>query len=245
MTEEQVLYSRPDYDIATTDPRWADPQMVKMIGTGKEVLELGCASGHFGKYLKTHAGCKVWAIEVDPRLAEFAKPHYEKIYIGDAQGGELYQKLDKKEYDVILCSNVLEHLPKPEKVLKNLVPLLTKSKLNSGEDGGFFVIALPNVAHFSVRLRLLFGNFDPDMSILSEEHLRYYTFKTARKLIEDAGLRVDAWSMDSDNGIPKFDGLLRRLPPVGPKFLHWFYRLWPTMFGAQFIFKASLRRGAK
>ncbi len=230
MEQETITYSRPDYDISKIDPHWADPQMVKLIGQGKNVLELGCASGHFGKYLKTHAGCKVWAIEVDPRLAELAKPHYEKIYVGDAQSDEVYQKLDLKEYDVILCSNVLEHLPKPQLVLKRLVPFLKK--------GGFFVIALPNVAHFSVRLRLLFGNFDPDMCILGDEHLRFYTHKTATALIESAGLKIEKWSIDSDNGIPKFDGLFRRIPPIGPKFLDWFYNLWPTFFGCQMIFKA-------
>ena len=104
------------------------------------------------------------------------------------------------------------------------------------------MIALPNVAHFTIRVRLLCGNFDPDEGILGEEHLRYFTFKTAKKLIEDAGLKIDAWTFDSDKGIPKFDGLLRRVPVMGPRFLDWFYGLWPTMFSFQYIFKCRLAR---
>ena len=43
LPEKEITYSRPDYDISAIDPHWADPQMVKIIGKGKAVLELGCA----------------------------------------------------------------------------------------------------------------------------------------------------------------------------------------------------------
>lgn len=231
-----IQYSRPEYDISTIDPHWADAQMVKLIGTNKRVLEIGCASGHFGKYLKNKAGCKVWAFEIDARLAELASPHYEKVYVGDIQQENVFDQLAVKEFDVILCSNVLEHTADPLPVLKRLKNFLAK---NSGDKKSYFVIALPNVAHFSIRLKLLFGNFDPDQGILGEDHLKYYTLKKARQLIENAGLKIDYWSFDSDKGIPKFDGLLRRLPSIGSKILQRFYSLRPALFGFQFIFKCS------
>lgn len=226
-----VKYSRPDYDISLMDPHWADVQMVQLIGEGKKVLEIGCASGHFGKYLKGKAGCKVWAVEIDEKLAKLAEPYYEKILVGDVQNEKVIEQFVEK-FDVILCSNVLEHLSHPLKVLINLKNLLEKD--------GYFVIALPNVAHWSVRLKLLFGKFDyTEAGVLDNAHLKFFTLKTAFELLEKSGLRVERWSFDWDNGIPKFNGLISRIPKIGPVFLKWFYSLRPALFGYQFILKAK------
>lgn len=134
---------------------------------------------------------------------------------------------------MILCSNVLEHLMDPLEVLGRLQKLLQPT--------GYFVIALPNVAHWSVRLKLLFGKFDytKEGGILDEDHLKFFTLKTAMELLQKAGLKIVEWSFDWDNGIPKFNGALLRIPKLGPAFLKWFYSLSPTFFGFQFIFKAS------
>lgn len=225
-------YARPEHDISTLDPHWADRQIVEIIGTDKTVLEIGCASGHFGKYLKGRAGCKVWAVELDPRLAEIAKPHYETVLVADIQKENGTDPLKDLKFDVILCSNVLEHLTDPLKALLRLKKHI--------KPGGFFCIALPNIAHWKVRLGLLFGNFNyTETGILDESHLKFFTFSTAAALMREAGLQIESWTFDWDNGIPKFDGLLRRVPGAGPWFLKKFYGLFPRFFAYQFIFRAK------
>lgn len=230
--DTEVKYSRPEYDISSTAPHWADAQMVRLIGTGKKVLEIGCASGHFGKYLKMKAGCKVWAVELDERLAEAARPHYEKILVGDVQEKKILDLLEAVKFDVILCSNVLEHLAAPLPVLLRLRDFL--------ESEGYFVIALPNVAHWSIRMKLLMGDFEyTETGILDDTHVRFFTRKTAMELLINAGLKIEVSSFDWDNGIPKLNGLISRIPKAGEAFLKWFYSLSPALFGYQFIFKAG------
>lgn len=229
-----MKYERENYDISKLDPHWTDWKIVQMIGSNKKILEIGCANGYYGKYLKNNAGCKLWGIEIDPQLAEQARPYYEKIIIHDIQDKKIYEQFDKDSFDVIICSNVLEHIAKPQDVLHSLKPLLK-------QNGGYFVMAIPNVANFKVRLKLLFGNFGPDQGILAEDHLKFMTIEKIRKLVSDAGLQMGQLTFDSDTGIPFFDGILRRLPPWGPKFLDWFYGLCPTLFAFQFIFVAKLK----
>ncbi len=216
------------------DPHWADRQMVALIGEAKNVLEIGCASGHFGKYLKTKAGCKCWAVELDPELAEIAKPNYEQVLAGDIQNPLTLEPYKNLKFDVILCSNVLEHLTDPDKALVQLKNLL--------KPGGHFVIALPNVAHWSIRLNLLLGNFRyTESGILDRSHFKFFTLESATEFIRQAGLTLETWSFDWDNGIPKFDGLFRRIPVLGPLFLKFFYSLFPGVFAYQYIFKAKIR----
>ena len=228
----EIKYSRPEYDISSVAPHWADAQMVKLIGAGKKVLEIGCASGHFGKYLKAKAGCKVWAVELDGRLAEVARPDYEKIYVGDVQDEKVLDLLENMKFDVVLCSNVLEHLAAPLPVLLRLKDFLERE--------GYFVIALPNIAHWSIRMKLFAGRFEyTETGILDNTHVRFFTRKTAIEFLRNAGLKVEVSSFDWDNGIPKFNGLISRIPKAGEAILKWFYSLSPALFGYQFIFKAG------
>ena len=51
---------------------------------------------------------------------------------------------------------------------------------------------MPNVAHASVRLALLKGQFDyEDTGILDDTHLKYYTRSSIGDLLESCGFMVD------------------------------------------------------
>ena len=54
-------------------------------------------------------------------------------------------------FDIIMFADVLEHLPSPDDMLK-----LAMSGL---KPGGIILASVPNVAHWSLRLELLFGRF--------------------------------------------------------------------------------------
>ena len=53
------------------------------------------------------------------------------------------------------------------------------------------IVSVPNVAHAVIRLSLLFGRFDyADRGILDRTHLRFFTRKTARRMLERAGFEI-------------------------------------------------------
>ena len=61
---------------------------------------------------------------------------------------------------------------------------------------GRLIVSLPNIANITVRLALLFGSFTyRDRGIVDRSHLRFYTAKSARRLLEDAGFRVKSSKM--------------------------------------------------
>lgn len=244
-----MKYHRENYVIDKICPLWADYQVVQLIKPASTILEIGCATGYIGKFLKEKRNCKMFGIEIDKESAELAKPYYEKIVVGDVENEEtLIQLSDAKvpfgtealaTFDYILCMNVLEHLINPKKVLVNLKKFL--------KPNGSLIACMPNIAHWSIRLKLLFGNFDYEKGvfetdhgkgIMDETHLKFFTLKTMKRLITDSGYKIEYISFDPDKGIPKFHGLFLRIP-CGWKFLKKFYSIWPTLFGFQFIFKAK------
>jgi 2-polyprenyl-3-methyl-5-hydroxy-6-metoxy-1,4-benzoquinol methylase len=237
-----MKYYRENYDIDKICPLWVDYQVVQLIKPNSVILEIGCATGYIGKFLKEKRNCTMFAVEIDKEAAEVAKPYYEKIIIGDVEDEKILEELPPKFFDYILCMNVLEHLRWPQKVLAHLKKFLKPE--------GSVIVAIPNVAHWSIRLKLLFGDFeygkglfgtDHGIALLDETHLRFFTKKTMLKMFYDAGYKVVFCRFDPDKGIPKLHGLLLQLP-YGWKLLKFIYSLWPTLFAGQFIFELKIRR---
>ena len=104
----------------------------------------------------------------------------------------------------MLFVDVLEHLKSPQPVLARFKSVLAP--------GGRIFVSLPNVAHFTMRLALLCGRFDYRPSgILDRTHLRFFTYKTGRRLIEDAGYRV----LRTTFGSSRFGAFLKVMPFLG------------------------------
>ena len=228
------LVYEPKYDVSS-DPygyRKADPyschsQIVNWIKAEKpaDVLEVGTATGYLTSEMASQ-NSSVTGIEQDPEMAELARPYCRRMIVADIEGMEIG---GLGEFDAIVLGDIIEHLRDPRSVLEKLSRLL--------KPGGKILISLPNVANIWVRLNLLFGRFNYSrVGILYESHLRFFTLKTAKRLVADAGLDVISASVTP---IP--------LPLILPatsrgrafSFLHlvnWgLTRLRKTLLGYQFI----------
>ena len=188
--------------------------LVDLAAQGRRILELGCATGFISRHL-TERGCSVTGVEVSAEAAEHARPWCEKVIVHDlSQSG--WSEQTGGGFDTVLCGDVLEHLANPERTLKEIAGLLTPE--------GRVIISLPNIAHIRIRAKLLLGRFDYEPAgIMDVTHLRFFTFKTARELIENAGYRI-TWSTPIVGG-----GALTR--PLRMVF--------PRLFAGQMIFVAK------
>ena len=82
-----------------------------------------------------------------------------------------------------MYADVLEHLVDPLRVMTALNRMLAR--------GGLVVISIPNIAHLWIRLSLLMGRFEyTDRGLLDRTHLRFFTYRSLRSLITDAGLCI-------------------------------------------------------
>ena len=99
----------------------------------------------------------------------------------------------------------------PGKCCGRLHPLLVP--------GGHVLLSLPNVAHWTARLNLLRGRFDyTDGYLMDRTHLRWFTFRTAQELAEQAGYRV-----------------ADQAAVFKPRFA----RFWPSLNGYQIVLKIA------
>jgi 2-polyprenyl-3-methyl-5-hydroxy-6-metoxy-1,4-benzoquinol methylase len=195
------------------------------------VLDVGAAQGMLGQLL-SGSGIDIDAVEPNPQWADTARPHYRNTYAGTIESATL----PENAYRVIVCADVLEHTADPLVVLKQLRRCATEEAT--------FIISLPNVAHLSVRMMLLFGAF-PKMQrgILDRTHLHFFTRSTAIEMIRQAGLHVErvlttGVPMEELARGPTSGTLLRAVGTLQAPLL----ALLPRMFAFQWIVVARVAR---
>ncbi|MBV8550919.1 MAG: glycosyltransferase [Acidobacteriaceae bacterium] len=155
----------------------------RLIGTGQRVLEVGCGDGAFGAHL-ARARNQVTGVDSDPKAC--ADGAYENVVRTDLEKGlaPISPKSDGA-FDRILVLDRLEHLREPAALLEDCRRLIGPR--------GKLILSVPNGVNFTVRLMVLFGMFQySDRGILDWSHLRFFTAKTIRKLVEKYGYRVTA-----------------------------------------------------
>ena len=170
-------------EIDLSDANNASTKQILMTGTGKRVVEFGCSTGYVSRILKER-GCYVVGIEVDPDAAARAREVCDRVKVGDLDELDLASELGGETFDVGLFGEVLEHLKYPQRALMQTRQLLAP--------GGYVVVSVPNIAHASIRLALLKGEFNyEEMGILDDTHLKYYTRKSIVELLEGCGFMIN------------------------------------------------------
>lgn len=149
---------------------------------GDYVLEGGVSSGYLAAEV-VRAGRHVDGIEIDPETARLAEKVCDRVIVADLQELDLEEL--RPTYQAVLFGDTLEHLMDPTSVLVRLKAVLASD--------GTLVVSIPNVANWSVRVGLLFGRWEyKDRGLLDRTHLRFFTRRTAVRLVEDAGYRVES-----------------------------------------------------
>jgi SAM-dependent methyltransferase len=144
------------------------------------ILDCGCGAGDNARILSDRGWC-VTGITIDPREQEAARQFCEEVYIADLEKG-LPSDIGG-EFDAVLASHVLEHLARPERLLREVPQRLSPE--------GVVAVALPNIAHYRERISRLRGKFDyTDTGQLDRTHLRFYTYRTAMQLLEQNGYEL-------------------------------------------------------
>ena len=149
------------------------------------MLEFGCATGYMSHVFASR-GCRVIGVELDPEAAGEAEAYCERVIVGDAETLDFDEQLGDKLFDAVVFADVLEHLRDPTAMLRRVRPFIA--------EGGAVVASIPNVAHISVRLALLSGEFRyRDLGLLDDTHLRFFTRSSIVDLFESAGFVISAW----------------------------------------------------
>ncbi len=184
-------YSSAHFDPKNANTPWY--KIFKLVKKGTVVLDVGCAAGALGTELIDHKECIVDGLEYDKGDVVRARKHLRTVLQGNIETMNL-GKLKPGSYDYIVFSDVIEHLVDPVATLRKIKPLL--------KEKGKVLFSIPNMAHISVRLELINGNFEyGNTGLLDKTHLHFYDEGEVRRVFYEAGYTL-----------PKFEYIERDLP---------------------------------
>lgn len=217
MDQHHIYYLNPSQNSS-------HQKVLDYIGRDQIILDVGCSTGYLGKLMKDK-GNVVYGVELDGSAAAEAKTLLDEVIEADLDSVDFPWQNDF--FDMVVCADVLEHLRDPIQVLQKLRKLLKR--------GGRLLVCLPNIAHCSIRIKLLKGEFDyEDTGILDRTHLKFFTVKTAKSMLEDAGFAVN--EVDFTYKSPRWFRFVKKLSPM----LHaGVMKRYPEFFGFQIILLAS------
>jgi len=172
-------YSDSQFSEENQNNSWYKAMM--LIPGGSKVLDIGCSSGNFGRELIDRKKCTVDGFELDAKDAKIAAEKLRNVKVLNIEKDAIEGISER--YDVIYFGDVIEHLIDPVMALKKVKSLLAPN--------GVVVFSLPNMAHVTVRLQLLKGDFDySETGLLDKTHLHFYTMKELGTVFSEAGYEV-------------------------------------------------------
>jgi SAM-dependent methyltransferase len=166
---------------------------------GERVLDLGCGDGAFAAELVA-VGCSVTAVDVAEEALRRARARVPPADVRRAEEGAPLP-FAEDAFDVVWAGEMLEHVT-------DVVGLLAEVRRVLRWDGTLLATT-PYHGRMSVAVLALRGrleeHFDP-----RADHLRFFTARSLRAVLEDAGFR--AVTVDAVGGVPP---LRRGLHAVG------------------------------
>jgi SAM-dependent methyltransferase len=101
---------------------------VERVRPGERVLDLGSGKGELAHDLVLRSGASVVGIDNDPSHLAFARARFTDERL-DFREGDVREGIPQGHFDVVVMSNVLEHLEGRAELLRNVVASAAPSRL--------------------------------------------------------------------------------------------------------------------
>lgn len=147
------------------------------------LFEIGGGNGDTSQYAVDTGKCaSCYGVELCSEATQEAIARGHEVRVGDIEAMDL--DYPNCFFDVLIMSEVLEHLRDPGGVLKKMRKFMKPDSI--------VMAGSPNVCHYSVIISLLSGRWKLEKSgIFDETHLRWFGPENYRELFETSGYSVE------------------------------------------------------
>jgi len=175
-------------------------------------LDIGIGNAEVPEHCQQKQNKKIVVdgIDISKRLIEEHKDKYSQLYNLDLDNSDWTKQLEKK-YNVVVASEMIEHLFRPDIFLEKVKAVL--------EPGGFLLISTPNLLLWSQRIRFLFGQHGySEKGVFEWGHIHLFSWGFLKKQIVEHNYQL----IETDH-------------LMHPNYLNSLNKFLPGLFAFQFI----------
>ncbi len=181
-----------------------------LVERGDRVLDLGVGDGALLQYLIMQRGVEGYGLDISQKAVDFCRAQGLNVALSD-----ITQPITENlaihfpavnQFDYVILSEIIEHIPDPESLLDSLRPLVRKG----------IIVSIPNTGFHQHRLRLLLGRFPLQWVVTPGEHLRFWTRADFHWWTRQIGFMISA-----------------EVPYEGTPILR---QIYPSLFAAAFVY---------
>jgi trans-aconitate methyltransferase len=169
-----------------------EPLLELLAAPPRQVLDLGCSGGKFGAVLKERfPGARVVGVEAAPAAAAKAETRLDRVLRDRLEALDLAAAgYAAGAFDVVVASDVLEHLVNPWKLLVDLRRFMAAD--------GVLITSIPNVRNIGLISDLLLnGRWQyAERGLLDVTHLRFFTLAGMHEMFAETGWRVEHYNVN-------------------------------------------------
>jgi SAM-dependent methyltransferase len=159
---------------------------------GKDVLEIGCATGDLLIQIKD-AGARVRGLEISDFASDIARKRGLDVSTGTI---ESFVKGNKEIFDIVLVLEVIEHVLSPKRFIEDVSKIV--------KPGGVLLLSTPNYAS-AKRFRNEWLGFN-----MSFEHIYFYSVDLLMEMMSKEGLTLEYSESSKHLGASQECGFLER-----------------------------------
>jgi glycosyltransferase involved in cell wall biosynthesis len=192
------------------------------LAPGSSLIDVGGGDGQAVSHSFAEQGIDVTCIDQFPDTEDL---RINQFAVDLDQPWE--HQFKAKQYDTAVALDVLEHLKTPEQGVAQIFRYLKR-------DGKLYA-STGNVAFLPIRLALMLGCFNYGRrGILDLTHRRLFTINSFRRLLKNAGFRIDR-VIGFGPPLADLAGGRSRFIKLADRVLAWLARKWPGLFAFQIL----------
>lgn len=141
-----------------------------------KILDIGVGDGVYEAILDQDikVRCEFYGIDISMKQLARAKKYLKEAKVIDVNSQNL--PYTDNNFDLVIASEILEHVFYPEKVLKEALRVLKRN--------GFMILTFPNSSSLQLRLGIFFKGSSPLLNYPeNKEHIRFFTSSDIQNLI--------------------------------------------------------------